>query len=231
MLGFQNCCEEKTSCPWSHVWLSNSKRFWMAWFLFFPVRWKWVIRTSLAVQWLRLHAPNPGIQSLVKELNSTCRNQRSQLLLLRIHTLQLKILCAQRRVVAAARRRGRREEGKKRKERGSREERSLSPLMCGVEKEIPVSSRWMEIAWPLQIWPGRKTVPRHKIYVINQLDLILAELNFHLWVYPAVSVGLQGDTWIWARCADPKEQDQPHLCCPTVTEVYGEGCQIFQMGM
>ena len=45
-------------------------------------------------------------------------------------------------------------------------------------------------------------------------------------------MGLQGDTWIWARCVDPKdEQDQPHLCYLTLTEVYEEGCQISQMEM
>ena len=91
---------------------------------------------SPVVLWLRLHASNAGSLGSIPG-----QGTRSHKLQLRIHTLQLKILCAQRRVVAAARRRGRREEGTKRKERGSREERSLSPLMCGVEKEIPVSSR------------------------------------------------------------------------------------------
>ena len=35
-----------------------------------------LLRTSLAVQWLRLYTPNVGVQfpSLVRELESTCRN-------------------------------------------------------------------------------------------------------------------------------------------------------------
>ena len=149
------------------------------------------------------------------------------------HTATKDSVCAEKSE-DCSKKEGRRKEGKKRKERGRREERGLSTLICGIEKEIPISSQWTKIAWPLQIWPDpwKESVPRHKIYVINQLDLILAELNFHLWVYPAVSVGLQGDTWIWARCADPKdEQDQPHLCYLTLTEVYEEGCQISQMEM
>ena len=41
--------------------------------------------------------------------------------LLRIHKLQLKILCAQKRVMTVARKRGRRKEGKKEKERKGKE--------------------------------------------------------------------------------------------------------------
>ena len=90
------------------------------------------------------------------------------------------------------------EEGKRKGEReeGRKERGSLSTFICGTEKKFTsLHGIW---TWLDQfgLIPGGKTVFGRRIYIINQLDLTLAELTFQLRIYLLASPGVLGDNWI-----------------------------------
>lgn len=93
------------------------------------------------------------------------------------------------------RKEGRRKGGKE----GGRKEGSVLVLICmeliGNSHLFRVNENNFTLT-KFGVIPGRKIVLGHKIYVIDQLDHILAELPSHVWVYPPVSTDILGDDWI-----------------------------------